>query len=110
MPDEQLDGLAVDAERVKKLAQAYEQAADQVAKLVSEISYVGRLTEPWAGDKVSQAMATHFNAVVLDDPYSSFSSLRKYEDELYATSRNLRQIHAQYGQGESQAIWHMRQQ
>ena len=96
MSRESHDFLNVEPHQLAGLAQAYEDAAIQVAQIISELNLLGRLPEPWAGDYVSLAMTDHYNDVVVRDPFSTLAALQKYENELAAVGRNLRQMHADY--------------
>jgi hypothetical protein len=100
--------LRVEPERLDSLIAAYELAADRIAVIISKVALQGRLPEPWTHDKVSVEMAAHYNDQVYDGEFSTYNALRRYEIELRAAGRTLRQIVADYRNTEEAAVASLR--
>jgi hypothetical protein len=103
MPDPTAPVLRVDPEKLGVLAEAHEDAAHRVSRIVDDLAQRGRIDVPWMADKVSVEMAAHYNAQVFDGEYCTYAALKRYETELRAVADALRQMRADYETAENEA-------
>ncbi|MCO1660730.1 WXG100 family type VII secretion target [Pseudonocardia humida] len=103
MPELQPSTLRVDPDKIRSMISTYENAANRVYSILTDLNRRGRIEVPWAADRVSVEMTSHYNAQVFDGEYSTYAAIKKYESELRAVTRTLRDILAGYERTEAEA-------
>ena len=104
MPESNLPTLRVDPEKLKSIVNVYEAAAFRVQRILEDIHRRGRIEVPWTADRVSVEMAAHYNAQIFDGEHSTYAAVARYETELRAVARTLRQMLHDYEQTEAEAV------
>jgi uncharacterized protein YukE len=104
MPENGRADIRVDPVEIRGLIQSYDFANAEVQDIIEKVRQHGRLDEVWSFDEVSRNMAGHYNYEVMDGPHSTYSALRRYQQELVAAIEALQQMLADYERVESDAV------
>ncbi|WP_219417882.1 hypothetical protein [Pseudonocardia nigra] len=90
--------LRVEPDALPALRAAYGRAADDIGDLLNDVGRRGRLAEP--ADDISVGMAEHYNHEVMDGAYSTYTALRRYEQELRKVVDTLKRREDDYRRNE----------
>jgi hypothetical protein len=103
MPESPAPVMRVEPEKLRSLIGTYEQAANRVYFILSDLNRRGRIDVPWTDDDVSKEMTAHYNAQVFDGEYSTYGAIKRYESELRAVARTLRRMLDDYERTDAEA-------
>ena len=80
MSSAQQDILRLQPHMIPALRATFGTATDQVDLALQKLRQMGPVHEPWLGDEVSAAVASHYAGRALDDPDSSYQALVAYRE------------------------------
>jgi hypothetical protein len=92
--------LRVDREAIPHLRRVFDNAMTKLDEQI-ELAMTGVRVSPWAGDPVSENVATAFNDHSVDDTDSALNALRAYQQRLKSASDALTQVAEAYRLTES---------
>jgi hypothetical protein len=87
--------LRVDRDAIPHLRRVFDTALSKLDEQI-ELAMTGVRVSPWAGDPVSENVATAFNNHSMDDTDSALNALRAYQQRLKSASDALTQVAEAY--------------
>ncbi|MCO1654811.1 hypothetical protein [Pseudonocardia humida] len=101
-------GFRIDYDAIPRAVATYDQVLDRLGAILNRVRRSARI-EPWAQDRVSVAMAAHYNEQIFGpdltgtSPYCTYGALKLYERELVAARDALQRTYAEYLRAEAEA-------
>jgi hypothetical protein len=102
MSPQRQDVLRVQPQMIPMVRDTIRSAIDQLNDAILGLGRRGFLAQPWLGDEISDAVATHYTSRAMNGPDSSFQALMSYRDELTRVHDTLQQMEADYRRDEAQ--------